>query len=90
MINNLSKKITKELVKRNILSQDDFELYHYGFFIALSDLWLLTFTIIVGILLKAIVLSLVFFFSFAYKSKRQTPSDAVFSRSDYNNIVITC
>lgn len=64
MINNLSKKITKELVKRNILSQDDFELYHYGFFIALSDLWLLTFTIIVGILLKAIVLSLVFFFSF--------------------------
>ena len=27
---------------------------------------------------------------FAYKSKWQTPFDAVFSRSDYNNIVITC
>lgn len=64
MINRLSERITNRWVSKRLISEEDYELYHYGWFIVLSDLWMLLFTSILGIIFKAFWSSLVFFVTF--------------------------
>ncbi len=64
MINNISEFITKKWVDKNIISEEDYELYHYGWFVVLSDLWLFAFTLILGVIFKITLSSIVFFVTF--------------------------
>ena len=50
MINNISEFIAQKWVDKNIISEEDYELYHYGWFVVLSDLWLFIFTLIIGVI----------------------------------------
>lgn len=61
MINDISKKIAQKWISKNIISKEDFELYHYGLFVIITSLELMVFTLILGILFKIIIPSLVFF-----------------------------
>lgn len=61
MIGHISEALAKKWVSKEIISKEDYELYHYGLFVVLSSLELLIFTLILGILLKIIIPSLVFF-----------------------------
>lgn len=61
MIGHISEILAKKWVSKKIISEDDFELYRYGLFVVLSSLELLIFTLLLGILLKIIMPSLVFF-----------------------------
>lgn len=64
MINNISESIAKRWVDKNIIPEEDYELYHYGWFVVLSDLWLLAFTLILGVLFNITSSSIVFFVTF--------------------------
>lgn len=64
MIGSLSKKLAKALVNQKHIELEDFELYHYGLFIVLSELFLFSFCVLAGLLLKITVESIVFFVSF--------------------------
>lgn len=52
------------MVSKDYIGSDDFELYHYGLFILLSELSLLLFCILAGLLLKIVTESIIFYFSF--------------------------
>lgn len=64
MINHISEFITKRWVSKNIIPEEDYELYHYGWFVVLSDLWLFAFILIIGIIFKIILPSIIFFITF--------------------------
>lgn len=64
MISNISEKITQRWIQKNIIPQEDYELYHYGLFVILSDALLFTFTLSLGIILKIAFPSIAFFVSF--------------------------
>ena len=64
MIGSLSEKLAKVLVSKKHIEQDDFELYHYGLFIVLSELFLFSFCVFTGLLLKITFESIVFFGAF--------------------------
>ncbi len=64
MINNISEFITQNWVNKNIISKEDYELYHYGWFVVLSDLWLFAFTLIFGVIFNITLSSIVFFVTF--------------------------
>lgn len=64
MINNISEFIAQKWVDKNIISKEDYELYHYGWFVVLSDLWLFAFTLILGVIFNIILSSVVFFVTF--------------------------
>ena len=66
MINNISEFITQNWVDKNIISKEDYELYHYGWFVVLSDLWLFLFTLIFGIIFNIMLSSIVFFVTFFF------------------------
>lgn len=64
MISNLSEKIAKKLVAQNAIDNNDLELYHYGLFVILSELWLCLYTIAVGSVFRVTKMSLIFFIAF--------------------------
>lgn len=64
MINNISEFIAQKWVDKNIISEEDYELYHYGWFVVLSDLWLFIFTLIIGVIFDITLSSIVFFVVF--------------------------
>lgn len=64
MINNLSEKITGYLIKRKTIESDDYELYHYGLFVLLSEVFLLSFCLITGLVFKAVLPSILFYVTF--------------------------
>lgn len=64
MISKLSEKLTKALLKRNIVSADDEELYAYGFFMILSYMIYFCLALLVGIIIKIPVESMVFYIAF--------------------------
>lgn len=64
MINSLSLKITNKLISKNIIDEENRDLYHYGFFIVISEMLLLVFCILVGSLLGIALQSVVFYVAF--------------------------
>lgn len=64
MINRVSICITNKLLEKRIISDNDFELYHYGLFIILTETFLCAFCLLSGIALNIPVQSILFFFSF--------------------------
>ncbi len=64
MISKLSKLITKKLLKRNIISEDDEELYDYGLFIMISYVAFFIIAMLFGIALNIPFSSLLFYISF--------------------------
>ena len=64
MINSLSLKITNKLISKNIIDEENRDLYHYGFFIVISEMLLLVFCILVGFLLGIALQSAVFYVAF--------------------------
>ncbi|MDE6123978.1 MAG: accessory gene regulator B family protein, partial [Eubacterium sp.] len=65
-IGTLSAQLAKILVNKKHIDQEDFELYHYGLFIVLSELFLFSFCILAGLLLKITSQSIVFFAAFLF------------------------
>lgn len=61
MIGRISELITNKLIANDIISEGDFELYHYGLFIMMSDALLFIFTLILGIAFGIVLSSFVFF-----------------------------
>lgn len=61
MINKLSIKITSLLLKYNCIKEDDFELYNYGLFVIISELYFLTIVTVIGLFLKTLLPSLLFY-----------------------------
>lgn len=64
MISTLSKKITNTLIHKNSISKDDRELYEYGFFMLLSNLYFTVITCLFGLIFGVFFESIVFFVSF--------------------------
>lgn len=60
MISKLSKLITKKLLKRNIISEDDEELYDYGLFMMISYIVFFLIAILFGIVLNILFPSMLF------------------------------
>lgn len=66
MINNISEFITKRWVAKSIIPEEDYELYHYGWFVVLTDLCLFAFTLILGIIFDIVLSSIIFFVTFFF------------------------
>lgn len=64
MITKLSTELTKILLKRNIVSADDEELYAYGFFMILSYLIFFFIDLSIGFILRIPIESVVFYMTF--------------------------
>lgn len=61
MISKISNKITERLVQKNVISEDETELFHYGLFIIFSELSALIYCLLVGTVLKVIFVSVLFY-----------------------------
>lgn len=64
MINKLSAHLARTMMNHNKISSDDFELYHYGLFIIISEAFLGLYCLLIGIALNIIIQSIVFYFTF--------------------------
>jgi accessory gene regulator B len=64
MFNRLSSCITAKLVSKGAISSDEFELYHYGLFIILTESFLGIYCLVTGVLLAIPLESFVFYFVF--------------------------
>lgn len=64
MISTLSKKTTNALIKNQSISEDDRELYEYGFFMLFSNLYFTVITCLFGMIFDVLFESLIFFVSF--------------------------
>lgn len=65
MINKLSESITKNWMEKDVIESEDYELYHYGLFIVLSEVLFLLFTLLVGAIFNITLPSIVFFVTFS-------------------------
>ena len=66
MIGTFSEQLAKILVNKKHIDKADFELYHYGLFIVLSELFLFSFCVFAGLSLKITSQSIVFFAAFLF------------------------
>lgn len=64
MINNLSTRCVKKLLSKGIINEEEKELYLYGVFMLLSQITYSIFTLLVGLLIKCLFESIVFYLSF--------------------------
>lgn len=64
MISKLSAKIAKYLCATDVITEEDKDLYSYGFFVILSRILFLMVSAILGIILHVAIESLVFFVLF--------------------------
>lgn len=64
MISKISRVITDMFISKGFVDKQDFELYHYGFFVMLSDIVSLCYCFVVGIMLKIHFASILFFVFF--------------------------
>lgn len=64
MINRIAIRLTKHLLAKNAISADDYELYHYGVFIILSELLLAVFCFAAGAVFGIPLQGLLFYVSF--------------------------
>lgn len=66
MINNLANRLTEKLLSTGSISEDEQELYIYGFFMLLSSLMYLILACFLGLVFGCIAESLVFFIAFQF------------------------
>lgn len=66
MIGRITSGVVKKLTDSTTISDTEKELYLYGFFILISQILYFIITIIVGILLDIVSLSIVFYISFQF------------------------
>lgn len=66
MINKLSAYLANVLIRKKIIEPKDFELYHYGLFVIITEAWLLLFCVSVGIIFNVVLQSMVFFVIFFF------------------------
>lgn len=64
MISKISTIIVNLLIKNSTITEDDRELYQYGFFILMSQMLYFTITMVFGLLLGVFIESIVFYCSF--------------------------
>ncbi|MBO5463832.1 MAG: accessory gene regulator B family protein [Clostridia bacterium] len=64
MINKISEKLTYKLIDNCVINNDEYELYHYGLFLLLSEIWLLCYCLLVGAILKILLPSILFYVIF--------------------------
>lgn len=64
MINKLSVSITNLLIRNNKINNDEFELYHYAFFIIISEFILFVYCFLIGAVFNVVLQALVFFVVF--------------------------
>lgn len=65
MISKLSGKITKCLLKRELISCEDEELYNYGLFMIISYLMFFVIAILFGVALNIVIPVIIFYVSFS-------------------------
>lgn len=61
MIDKLSRKIAISLKNKNVIDETEIDLYHYGFFILISEFIYIFSCILVGIIMKMFLESVIFF-----------------------------
>lgn len=66
MISRLSNSIVKVFLEQSDISNDEEELYQYGFFILLSQILYFIITIVIGILLGIVLESIIFYITFQF------------------------
>ena len=66
MINNLSKYLTEKLLSKGSISENEHELYVYGFFMLLSQLMFFIFTSVLGLILGCFIESIIFYIAFQF------------------------
>lgn len=64
MISKLSNRITQKLLKRNVIPEEDQELYAYGLFMIISYSAFFLIAIVFGVILNIAFSSIIFFISF--------------------------
>ncbi len=64
MISKLSNQITKNLLKRNVISDEEKELYDYGLFMMISYIVFFLISILFGLVLNILFSSILFYISF--------------------------
>lgn len=64
MISKISNKITERLVQKNVISEDETELFHYGLFVIFSELSALIYCLFFGTVLKITLVSALFYVIF--------------------------
>ena len=66
MINNLSVLLTDKLLAKGSITEDERELYIYGFFMLLSHIMYFVLACIFGILFKCFIESIIFYIAFQF------------------------
>lgn len=66
MINNLSRRLTDKLLSNGTITEDERELYIYGFFMLLSHIMYLIFVCVIGLILGCVFESIIFYISFQF------------------------
>lgn len=64
MISKLAEKYAKLLLTQNMIYETDFEIYHYGLFVLLSNVLLLMYCLIVGAIFKIVFCSFLYYLFF--------------------------
>lgn len=64
MINKISEKLTYKLIENCVIKNGEYELYHYGLFLLISEIWLLCYCLLIGAILKILLPSILFYFVF--------------------------
>jgi len=64
MISKLSNQITQNLLKRNVISDEEKELYDYGLFMMISYIAFFLISMLFGIVLNILFSSILFYISF--------------------------
>lgn len=65
MVNKLSIYVTNILVDKGKIIKEDYELYHYGLFIIISEILLFMYCLLVGAVFKNILPSILFYMFFS-------------------------
>lgn len=66
MINNLSVRLTKILLDKGSITEDERDLYNYGFFMLLSQLMYFILACIFGLLFQCFLDSIIFYIAFQF------------------------
>lgn len=96
MINNLSVRLTDRLLAKGSITEDERELYIYGFFMLLSQLVYFLLACIVGLLFQCFFESVIFYIAFqfirryagGYHAKTETRCEILSSLSIIGSIGI--
>lgn len=96
MINKLSAKFTEKLLLRQSITEDERELYIYGFFILLSNLMYIILASLSGLLLGCFLESIVFYIAFqfirryagGYHASTETRCEIISTLSIISSIIV--